>query len=287
MRMSAVRLALLVLLPALLPAADIVGSDLVANAFTAGVERSSGGRMKADFAGTLPARKFLAAGRAGAAILVRRPGDAEPEVPAGRKLVSYSLANAAAVVVVHKSNKVEQVSLAELSGIFAKEARVNIINWNDLPGGVSELITPAVTSPEGSFVRELFLGVVMEGQTFRSDVRLNIPLDLGTELVASRTSAIQLMPYAPASAGRALQVSDGRPGKSSTAYSPDENNIFNGDYPLRLPLVLYVFEDRQAELRPALRWMLSDEAAELLRKQGLHPAPKLIRDRLAQRLDTR
>ena len=95
------------------------------------------------------------------------------------------------------------------------------------------------------------------------------------------------MPYAPAGVGKALQVSDGRPGRPASAYSPDEQNIYNGDYPLRLPLWLYFRADRQAELRPALKWVLSDEAAELLRRQGLHPAPRPARDQFVQRLDTR
>lgn len=275
------------LLDGALRAAEFVGTDLVAGSLGPGVAASSGRRFTADFAGTLPGRKALASGRAAAAILLKRENDPEPTGPAGTKFVTFPIANAAAILVVHKSNKVEQVNFTELSGLFAKEARVSIINWNDLPGGISELVTPAVCSPDGSFVRELFLGVVLEGQTFRSDVRQNVPLELATEFCASRTSGLQLMPYAPLTAGKALLVSDGRPGRSTTAYSPDENNIFNGDYPLRLPLLLYVREDLQPELKPTLRWLLSDEAAELLRKQGLHPAPKPIRDRLVQRLDTR
>jgi len=84
-----------------------------------------------------------------------------------------------------------------------------------------------------------------------------------------------------------LQVADGRPGKSSTAYGPDENNVHNADYPLQVPLILYVRKDRLARLRPALSWLFSDEAAALLEKQGLYPAPKSARTRFVQRLDTR
>jgi ABC-type phosphate transport system substrate-binding protein len=82
-------------------------------------------------------------------------------------------------------------------------------------------------------------------------------------------------------------VSDGRPGKSTTAYSPDEMNIYNGDYPLRLPLYLYVRSDKQAAHKDALKWLFSEAAADQIRALGLYPAPKAIRERLAQRLDSR
>ena len=268
-------------------AAEFVGTDLVAGPFGPGIAASSAGRCSADFAGSLPGRQALAAGRASAAILLRTDGEPEPVAPEGVKLIGFPLANAAAVLVVHKSNRVEQVSFAQLAGLFAKNPRTSIITWNDLPGGASELVTPTVCSPSGSFVRELFLGFVLEGGGFRDDVRQDIAPELAAELCAVRTSGLQLMPYAPAGVGKALQVSDGRPGRPASAYSPDEQNIYNGDYPLRLPLWLYFRADRQAELRPALRWVLSEEAAELLRRQGLHPAPRPARDQFVQRLDTR
>ena len=77
----------------------------------------------------------------------------------------------------------------------------------------------------------------------------------------------------PAARGRVLPVADGRSGRSATAYGPDENNVHNGDYPLQVPLILYIRPDKVAGLRPALRWLCSDAAAELLTNQGLTPAP--------------
>ena len=119
-----------------------------------------------------------------------------------------------------------------------------------------------------------------EPQTYRWD-------RLAADLLASRAGSIVLLPKPPAARGRVLPVADGRSGRSATAYGPDENNVHNGDYPLQVPLILYVRPDKVAGLRPALRWLCSDAAAELLTNQGLTPAPAAARAAFLQRLDTR
>ncbi|MCX6919946.1 MAG: hypothetical protein NTX20_01290 [Verrucomicrobia bacterium] len=270
-------------------AADFVGSDVVSWALTEGVVESSRKEGTADFSGSLPGAKALAEGKAFAAILFQRPGEPTPKVAGNLKLREFPIANAAVIVGVHRSNAIDHIDFASLSGVFANDPRQRMINWNDVPGVTrSELITPGVCSPDNSFVRELFQGLVLNGAIFRPDVRQNISVELAADLVASRSSALQLMPQLPlGSVGRVLQVADGRPGSSTTAYSPDEMNIYNGDYPLRLPLVLFVRQDKLEDLKPVVRWLLSDVAASRLEKAGLHPTPKPIRDRFAQRLDTR
>ena len=270
-----------------LGAADFVGSDLLAGAVARGLDQAAG-RTAADFGGTLPGRLAFVEGRASAAVLMMRDREVAP-VPTGKiGVAEFRLASAVVVVATHGSNRAEQITLENLANVFARDPRSPARNWNDIdPAARSELITPAVCSPAGSMVLEIFQGIALEGQPFRPDVRLRIEPDLAADLLASRAGSVTLLPRPPSGRGKVLQVSDGRPGRSSTAYGPDENNIHNGDYPLQLPLVLYVRQDRLAQVTPALRWLFSDEAAALLDKQGLTPAPKAVRMRFVQRLDTR
>jgi ABC-type phosphate transport system substrate-binding protein len=206
----------------------------------------------------------------------------------GTSVIEFRLASAVVVVATHGSNRAEQITLENLANIFARDPRAPARNWNDIdPAARSELITPAVRSPAGTMVLEIFQGIALEGQPFRADVRQRIEPALAADLLASRAGSVVLTPQPPTLRGKVLQVADGRPGRSATAYGPDEANIYNGDYPLQLPLVLYVRQDRVGQLAPALRWLLSDEAAALLAKQGLSPAPKSARTRFVQRLDTR
>ncbi len=263
--------------------ADIVGTDLLDGRFAASL-RTAAGRDVADFGGTLPARRAFAEGRAAAAILMMRPG--EPAPVAGAR--EFRLAASVVVVAAHGSIRIEQLTFEQLANAFARDARAPARNWNDLdPLARSELMTPALCSPPGTLVLEVFQGLVLEGQAFRPDVRLRVEPDLAADLLAARAGSLVLLPRPPVSRGRVLPVADGRPGRPSTAYGPDENNVHNGDYPLQVPLVLYVRPDKVAALRPALRWLCSDAAAELLAGQGLTPAPASARAAFLQRLDTR
>lgn len=263
--------------------ADIVGTDLLDGRFAAGL-RAAAGQDAANFAGTLPARRAFVEGRAAAAILMVRPGETAP-VAGARE---FRLASAVVVVATHGSNRMEQISFEQLANAYARDARAPARNWNDLdPGARSELMTPALTSPPGTMVLEIFQGLVLEGQPFRPDVRLRVEPSLAADLLAARAGSIVLLPKPPAARGRVLPVADGRPGRSATAYGPDETNVHNGDYPLQVPLILYVRPDKVAALRPALRWLCSDEAAALLSEQGLTPAPAAARTAFLQRLDTR
>lgn len=281
------RLFALFLACAALRAADFVGSDLLAGPVAHGLNLAAG-RTAADFGGTLPGRQAFVDGRASAAVLMMRDREVAP-APSGRiGVVEFRLASAVAVVATHASNRAEHLTLEQLANVFARDPRTSARNWNDLdPAARSELITPAVSSPAGTMVLEIFQGIVLEGQPFRADVRLRVEPDLAADLLASRAGSIVLVPRPPSSRGKVLQVADGRPGRPSTAYGPDENNVHNGDYPLQVPLILYVRQDKLPQLTPPLRWLFSDEAAALLEKQGLTPAPKAVRTRFVQRLDTR
>lgn len=269
-------------------AADIAGTDLLKGALTEGL-RQAAPASSVDFAGTLPGRRSLADGRSAVALLFLKEGEPEPAAPAGQSLQRYLLANAAVVVAVHKSNRLNQVSFADLNSLLAKDPKVYHVNWNDLAGGnLSETILTYLHAPHGAFARELVQGVPLSKQPFRQEVNLVMDWAPVGQSLATRPATLALAPSLPAgSEGRLLQVSDGRPGKSSTAYSPDEMNIYNGDYPLRLPLYLYVRSDKQQTHKEALKWLFSEAAATQIRSVGLYPAPKAIRERLAQRLDSR
>jgi ABC-type phosphate transport system substrate-binding protein len=221
-------------------------------------------------------------------LLLCRPDELAPTGTNGVELVPFPFARAAAVVAVHRSNPTEQVSLGSLAGILARETAAPLGNWNELPGGGrNDLFTAAIHSPEGSFIREMVRGLALGQGPFRESVRLDTPALQVKETLASVSGALVLLPLPAAGDAKLLQVSDGRPGRSLTAYTPTEMNIYNGDYPLSLPATLYIRKDQLEAYAPVARWVLSDEAATRLRERGLTPTPPSLRARLLQRLDTR
>lgn len=271
-----------------LAAADIAGSDVLAPALLPGLRAAAPAGKSVDLSGTLAARRGLAGGQVGCALLLGRPDEPAPAGPVGIELVPFPFARAAAVVAVHRSNPAEQLSLASLAGILARETPAPLGNWNELPeGGRNDLFTLAIHSPEGSFVRELVRGVALAQGSFKESVRLETPALQVKETLASVSGALVLLPYPAAAEAKLLQVSDGRPGRSLTAYTPTEMNIYNGDYPLSLPATLYIRRDQLGLYSPLARWVLSEEAATRLRARGLTPTPPSLRARLLQRLDTR
>ena len=107
--------------------ADIAGSDLLKAALTEGL-RQAAPASSVDFAGTLPGRRSLADGRSSVALLFQKDGEPDPSAPAGQTLQRYLLANAAVVVAVHKSNRQNQVSFADLNSLLAKDPKVYYVD---------------------------------------------------------------------------------------------------------------------------------------------------------------
>jgi ABC-type phosphate transport system substrate-binding protein len=267
-----------------LPAIEIVGSDILKETLK-NIDKLPGS-PKATFNGTMPARRALLEDRASLGIIFLKETDEDPKAPTGAYLNRYLLANATAVLVVHKENQLTQINLEGLRGIFSKSARYPATNWNDLSGSSrSEIISPIIYSPAGSFIQEFFTGFVLNGDEYKTNVKQRLELITIQENIEARFGVAAIMPADTATVGRVMAVSDGRPGRPSVAYLPDEMNIYNGDYPLRLPLYIYVRRDKEKEMSKILSWLLSDEVAERIKKQGLYPAPKSIRARISQRLD--
>lgn len=272
----------------LLAAADLGGSDLLKPALEAGLQKVAP-QATVDFAGSLPARRSLASGRMSLAVLFMKEGEAEPTAPAGFSLKRYLLANAAIVVAVHKGNSLPQVNFGDLNSLLTKDPKYYYVNWSDLAGGnQTDTILTFLYAPHGALTRELTEGLPLAGAPLRTEVHLVMDWAAAGQSLATRPVTLVLAPALPPGAeGRLLQVADGRPGRATTAYSPDEMNIYNGDYPLRLPLYLYVRADKEVAHKEAIKWLFSEAAADQIRGLGLYPAPKAIRMRLAQRLDSR
>ncbi|MFZ9201207.1 MAG: PstS family phosphate ABC transporter substrate-binding protein [Opitutales bacterium] len=285
-------LLLCCLFAAALPATEIAGTDALAD--TVGRELSrraeaAGKKVKVRLDGSLPARQGVVDGQVDLGILLLRESDIVDKAADGKAIRRFPLGAAAAYVYVHASNPLREVNLPTLAGIFGSGQRDDYKFWSDVPGAsMSEPVLTFTSVPDRHIAQALFQGIALGGRAFKPNVRQRVDAALARESVTGRTNAILVSAAPlPPKVGKLLQVSDGREGRSATAYSPDETNIFNGDYPLRLPLVLCVREDRVAEQAETIRWLLSEEAAGKIREAGMIPAPKLIRDRLAQRLDSK
>lgn len=285
-------LPLCLLLASLVRATEIAGTDALADTIgpaLAARAAAAGVKVKVHFDGSLPARDGVRTGTVDLAILLARESDVMDKAADGAAIRRFPLGAAAAYVYVHASNPLREIDLTTLANLFGSGQRGDYKFWSDVPGmSMPEPVLTFTHAPGRHMAQTLFQGVALGGRAFKPSVRQRIDRNLVEETITGRTNAILVsgVPLPP-KFGKLLQVADGREGRSTTAYAPDEANIFNGDYPLRLPLVLCVREDRVAANIETIRWLLSEEAANQIRQAGMIPAPKLIRDRLAQRLDSK
>lgn len=286
------RLLLLCLLTAALHATEVAGTDALSDTLGQTLARraaAAGKKMKVRLDGSLPARQGVVDGKVDLAILLLRESDIVDKAADGKAIRRFPLGAAAAYVYVHASNPLREIDLATLANLYGAGQRGDYKFWSDVPGlSFAEPVLTFTCVPEHHMAQTLFQGIALGGRAFKPTVRQRVDTALARDSITGRTNAIVVTATPlPPNVGKLLQVADGREGRSATAYSPDDANIFNGDYPLRLPLVLCVREDRVAEQAETIRWLLSEEAAGRIRESGMIPAPKLIRDRLAQRLDSK
>ena len=248
-----------------------------------------GTEAKVRLDGTLPAREGLRDGKIDLALLFLRDGELLEKTSDGKAVRRFPLGAAAAYVYVHPSNRLPEIDLATLANIFGAGQRSDYKFWSDIPGvNTPEPILTFISVPNKHMGQTLFQGIALGGRAFKTSVRTQISSDLAQESISSRTNAILVSATPlPEKFGRQIKVADGREGRSTTPYTPDDTNIFNGDYPLRLPIVLCVPESQVAPNAEIIKWLLSDEVAGLIRKAGMVPAPSLIRERLVQRLDSK
>ena len=64
----------------------------------------------------------------------------------------------------------------------------------------------------------------------------------------------------------------------SPAFGPTNDNVYYGDYPIRLPFQIVYKEERETELSEILSMLLSDKVTDVLRANHLFVLPDAIRE---------
>ena len=171
------------------------------------------------------------------------------------------LARDALVPVVHPSNPVERFGLTELAAIFAGEFET----WSSL-GGEDEPITLHLTDPDAG-IGAIFSKWVVQGSGKTLAPAIIVHPDVATlaEAVARDPNAIGVTTLSQIGDGRALPLT-GTCGLTSVAEAV---TIAAGDYPLTLPLYLYLPGRRLPKVaREMLVYLRAPEAQAVVRGAG-------------------
>ncbi|MDH5634041.1 MAG: phosphate ABC transporter substrate-binding protein [Gammaproteobacteria bacterium] len=169
----------------------------------------------------------------------------------------------ALVVLVHKSNPVNNITLAQVRDIYDGK----ISNWKELGGNDAEIqlfVRKGKISGVGRTVRELIFSDYEKEFTSRATVvKSSGPLEKAIEGNAVNGIAISGISSARKRDVKLLQLE----GKE-----PSYENIRNGQYLLYRPLYLVThLQNRDPDVLRFMEFAHSDEAKDIMRKAGTVP----------------
>ena len=198
----------------------------------------------------------------------------------------YPFAYDVAVIVVNDSNPIDEISVAQLGGIFGSNEEFNLNTWGELGlsgWGSRNIKTLAVTSNK-SIALELFKHSIFKGGGMKPSVSMVKDTEI-EDLIGSDVASIAILSRMPENSNiKVLMLSSGDD-TYSPAFSPSDYNVHYGDYPIRLSFyMLYNMRD-DVKLRSTIRELLNDEVATSLRANDFMPLPDTLRRKFMIDLD--
>jgi phosphate transport system substrate-binding protein len=178
-------------------------------------------------------------------------------LPNEKDLRPVEIARDAIAIIVHPTNPMNDLSLVQVREIFSGKIR----NWKQTGGNPHPIVL--VTREEGSGTREAFQKFVMEKEEVSFDALVQDSNGAIRQVVSSDPNAIGYISLG--------LVNDKVKALKISGVEPDQANIENGRYTLVRPF-LFVFKgEPRGEAKSYLEFVLSREAQEILRKEGLVP----------------
>ena len=255
----------------------IAGSDWLAPILQK--ELFEGVVLDMDFRGSIPAKQQIKEGTIDVAIIASLQKETfGPEwrvVPFGFEV---------AFIGVHPENPLSEISYEQLRGVFGVSENVN--RWTDLglTGAWATRTIQPLLPPKGSGAAVLFLHDVLDGGEVRPTVRWVDEVGQLEKRLNVDLGAIAVFPYTQkVEAVKILAVAS--EGKGGVSFNPTQENIFYGDYSLRLPLYLVFPVGASKSIQEVVQVLLGEGVASKLEEGGVCPLPKKVRERTLLGLD--
>jgi phosphate transport system substrate-binding protein len=167
-------------------------------------------------------------------------------------------------VIVHRSNPVDNLSIEAIRGIFSGK----ITRWREVGGNDDIIIT--VTREEGSGTRGAFEDMIM-GDVFISDACLVQDSNGAVrEIIATTPQGIGYISVGLVDEREKAVAIDG--------VEPNIANLITGKYQFSRPFLLLLLEAPRGDCKEFIDYVLSPEAQEILKHDGLIPAVEVHDD---------
>lgn len=207
----------------------------------------------------------------------------DPPEEAGYPIIP--LAHQVAVIAVRQDNPIEIMTRNQLASIFTTGRHSVMGRWQEV--GLSgewrnRAILPVITRSTRSPVIDLFLHRYAEGRGFRDNIQ-SFETAMRLEVFLNNTEgSIGILDRLPGSDTiKAIRVEDPA---TRVAFSPTIENINFGDYPLTITYYIAVPRSLHRQLAPHIRFLLSEEAADILTLNGFVPLLETTRNSLVAEL---
>ncbi|MCB1036029.1 MAG: phosphate ABC transporter substrate-binding/OmpA family protein, partial [Acidobacteria bacterium] len=188
----------------------------------------------------------------------------------GIRLSEYVLGFDGIAVIVHPSNPVERLTIAELSKIFAGE----VSRWSQVGGPdrpIHRISRPSYSGTHG-FFKDVVLrrGDKNGSEEFAADTRMIEENHEIVELVSGDRDAISYVGLGWVSPEvRAVPVAAA---SASEAVVPQLATVRDGTYPIYRPLQIYSREEPVGLARDFLAYILSPAGQKLVAEHGFMPS---------------
>ena len=258
------------------------GSDWLAPIFQKAFSEqvaSSGVVLDMHFRGSIPAKQDIQEGSIDVAIIASpKKEDFGPEwkvVPFGFEV---------ALVGVHPENPLSEISYEQLRGVFGMSE--NVDRWTDLglTGAWATRTIQPLLPPKNSGATVLFLHDVLGRGDVRPTVRWVDEVGQLEQRLNVDLGAIAVFPYTQKVEAVKMLAVAGK-GKEGVSFNPTQENVFYGDYPLRLPLYLVFSSQASKSTQKVIQVLLGEGVASRLAEGGVCPLPKKVRERTLLGLD--
>ncbi len=186
-------------------------------------------------------------GQLDAAILHEKPGQNEGVWISG-------LAHNPVAIIVHPTNPIADVTLAQLSDLFQGRT----FDWTPF-GGSGEVIP--VSREAEAYSRQLFEERVMQTRAVTRNAVLKASAKDVVDFVANTPGAIGYVPLSDLDERVKAVALEG--------VTPSPESAANGKYVLSAPLYIIAKHEPQGDLREFMAWLLGEPGQALLRRLGL------------------
>jgi len=168
--------------------------------------------------------------------------------------VAYAVANDAIAIVVHKSNKVKNLTVKQIRDIYTGRIK----NWNQVGGANLPIVIVSRDVASGTF--EVFNEKALKGDK----------VDGGAQMLASNNAIVTTVSSTLGAIGYAGlgYINDGVNVVTVDNVMPSEITAKNASYPLSRKLYMYTNGNAKGEVGRFISFIQSAEGQALVKKQG-------------------